>query len=179
MYQETLFDISPLKYFYFFQKEEQERQSRFEKASWKKASTFTWSRFTDPQINRQLKILVTRGRSALSDPDLTRVVPCISLKQLKKQPTQWKQFWKKSLKQQLQAAHNLAEETFRILSNSILYIFNFFIYFFLYYFIDFFFISSFLYVYNFFISLFLNFFIFYFFIPLFNPFLIPSFLSLL
>ncbi|XP_054281333.1 angiotensin-converting enzyme-like [Macrosteles quadrilineatus] len=54
-------------------KEEQERQSRFEKASWKKLSTFAWARFSDPQINRQLKILLSKGRSALSDPDLTRL----------------------------------------------------------------------------------------------------------
>lgn len=55
------------------QKEEQDRQARFEKASWRRASQFVWSRFSDPEIARQLKILTTRGRTALPDHELTRV----------------------------------------------------------------------------------------------------------
>ncbi|KAG8262976.1 hypothetical protein J6590_042778 [Homalodisca vitripennis] len=57
----------------FLQKEEQEREARFQKASWRRASTFAWSRFTDPQVYRQLKILTTRGRAALADYDMTKV----------------------------------------------------------------------------------------------------------
>ncbi|XP_046681921.1 angiotensin-converting enzyme-like [Homalodisca vitripennis] len=54
-------------------KEEQEREARFQKASWRRASTFAWSRFTDPQVYRQLKILTTRGRAALADYDMTKL----------------------------------------------------------------------------------------------------------
>ncbi|XP_075230868.1 angiotensin-converting enzyme-like isoform X2 [Lycorma delicatula] len=42
-------------------------QSKFDRVSWRKGSVFSWSRLPDPVARRQLKLLTTRGRAALSD----------------------------------------------------------------------------------------------------------------
>ncbi|XP_073983474.1 angiotensin-converting enzyme-like [Rhodnius prolixus] len=52
-------------------------QSKFERVSWQKAIGFSWSILPDPTVRRQLQLLATRGRSALSDAkqsELTKLV---------------------------------------------------------------------------------------------------------
>ncbi|XP_034947061.1 angiotensin-converting enzyme-like [Chelonus insularis] len=46
--------------------EEQIQKLEFERSSWKKATSFAWTRIPDPLTRRQLKMLVIKGRNALS-----------------------------------------------------------------------------------------------------------------
>ncbi|XP_039290026.1 angiotensin-converting enzyme isoform X1 [Nilaparvata lugens] len=48
-------------------------QSKFDRVSWKKATSFSWTRLPDPVARRQLRLLTTRGRGPLSDAKYTEL----------------------------------------------------------------------------------------------------------
>nr|XP_014291052.2 angiotensin-converting enzyme-like [Halyomorpha halys] len=55
----------------------QSLQSKLEKVSWQKAIQFSWSLLPDQMTRKQLQLLATRSRSALSDPklqELSRII---------------------------------------------------------------------------------------------------------
>ncbi|XP_063230268.1 angiotensin-converting enzyme-like isoform X2 [Bacillus rossius redtenbacheri] len=57
--------------------EQQGLQDKLERASWRRAASFGWTRFSDPELRRKLRALVSRGRHALPDQEhgqLQRIV---------------------------------------------------------------------------------------------------------
>lgn len=56
-----------------WQLEEQTLKLKFERSSWRKAVTFAWTRIPDPLTRRQLKMIVVRGRNALTDDKFNEV----------------------------------------------------------------------------------------------------------
>ena len=53
--------------------DEQTLKLKFERASWRKAVTFAWSRIPDPLARRELKMIATKGRSSLTDDKFNEV----------------------------------------------------------------------------------------------------------
>ncbi|CAL1685748.1 unnamed protein product [Lasius platythorax] len=53
--------------------DEQTLKLKFERASWRKAITFAWSRIPDPLARRELKMIVTKGRSSLTDDKFNEI----------------------------------------------------------------------------------------------------------
>ncbi|XP_023289186.1 angiotensin-converting enzyme-like [Orussus abietinus] len=53
--------------------EEQTFKLKFDRASWRKAVTFAWSRVPDPLTRRQLKMIAVKGRSALTDDKFNEI----------------------------------------------------------------------------------------------------------
>lgn len=53
--------------------EDQTLKLKFDRASWKKAVSFAWSRVPDPMARRQLKIVAVRGRYSLSDDKFNEI----------------------------------------------------------------------------------------------------------
>ncbi|XP_024941481.1 angiotensin-converting enzyme isoform X2 [Cephus cinctus] len=53
--------------------EEQTRKMKFDRASWRKAVSFAWSRVPDPLTRRQLKMIAVRGRSSLTDDKFNEI----------------------------------------------------------------------------------------------------------
>lgn len=47
---------------------------KFDRASWRKAVTFAWSRIPDPLARRELRMITTKGRSALNDDRFNEVI---------------------------------------------------------------------------------------------------------
>lgn len=58
----------------FNQLDEQTLKAKFDRASWRKAVSFAWSRIPDPLARRQLKMLATRGRNSLTDDKFNEVM---------------------------------------------------------------------------------------------------------
>ncbi|XP_066588650.1 angiotensin-converting enzyme-like [Prorops nasuta] len=58
--------------------DEQTLKLKFDRASWRKAVSFAWSRIPDPLARRQLKMLAVRGRSSLTDDKFNEVYHLIS-----------------------------------------------------------------------------------------------------
>lgn len=57
--------------------DEQTLKLKFERASWRKAITFAWSRIPDPLARRELKMIATKGRSSLTDDKFNEVNKCL------------------------------------------------------------------------------------------------------
>lgn len=57
--------------------DEQALKLKFERASWRKAITFAWSRIPDPLARRELKMIATKGRSSLTDDKFNEVNKCL------------------------------------------------------------------------------------------------------
>ncbi|KAG5345054.1 ACE enzyme, partial [Acromyrmex charruanus] len=53
--------------------DEQILKLKFERASWRKAVTFAWSRIPDPLARRELKMIATKGRSSLTDDKFNEI----------------------------------------------------------------------------------------------------------
>ncbi|EFN79409.1 Angiotensin-converting enzyme [Harpegnathos saltator] len=53
--------------------DEQTLKLKFERASWRKAVTFAWSRIPDPLARRELKMIATKGRSSLTDDKFNEI----------------------------------------------------------------------------------------------------------
>ncbi|XP_047368061.1 angiotensin-converting enzyme-like isoform X2 [Vespa velutina] len=53
--------------------DEQTLKLKFERASWRKAVSFAWSRIPDPLARRELKMIVIRGRNALTDDKFNEI----------------------------------------------------------------------------------------------------------
>lgn len=62
--------------------DEQTLKLKFERASWRKAITFAWSRIPDPLARRELKMIVTKGRSSLTDDKFNEVDKYVELKRI-------------------------------------------------------------------------------------------------
>lgn len=60
--------------------DEQTLKLKFERASWRKAITFAWSRIPDPLARRELKMIVTKGRNSLSDDKFNEVDKYLKIK---------------------------------------------------------------------------------------------------
>lgn len=58
--------------------DEQTLKLKFERASWRKAITFAWSRIPDPLARRELKMIATKGRSSLTDDKFNEVDKCFN-----------------------------------------------------------------------------------------------------
>ncbi|KYN06359.1 Angiotensin-converting enzyme [Cyphomyrmex costatus] len=58
--------------------DEQTLKLKFERASWRKAVTFAWSRIPDPLARRELKMIATKGRSSLTDDKFNEIHRLIS-----------------------------------------------------------------------------------------------------
>lgn len=59
--------------YHFYQIDEQTLKLKFERASWRKAITFAWSRIPDPLARKELKMIVTKGRNSLTDDKFNEV----------------------------------------------------------------------------------------------------------
>lgn len=53
--------------------DEQKLQSKFNRASWNKASDFMWTRIPDPVVQRQFKMLTLKGQANVPDSKLNEV----------------------------------------------------------------------------------------------------------
>ncbi|XP_046422645.1 angiotensin-converting enzyme-like isoform X2 [Neodiprion virginianus] len=58
--------------------DEQTLKAKFDRASWRKAVSFAWSRIPDPLARRQLKMLATRGRNSLTDDKFNEIYHLIA-----------------------------------------------------------------------------------------------------
>ncbi|CAG9763914.1 unnamed protein product [Ceutorhynchus assimilis] len=58
--------------------EEQTLKAKFDKVSWRKATEFDWTRMPDPTVRRQLRMLATKDRVALSDEKYNEIHHLIS-----------------------------------------------------------------------------------------------------
>ncbi|XP_026826891.1 angiotensin-converting enzyme-like isoform X3 [Ooceraea biroi] len=58
--------------------DEQALKLKFERASWRKAITFAWSRIPDPLARRELKMIATKGRYSLTDDKFNEIHRLIS-----------------------------------------------------------------------------------------------------
>ncbi|KAG7188772.1 hypothetical protein KM043_008390 [Ampulex compressa] len=53
--------------------DEQALKLKFERASWRKAVSFAWSRIPDPLARRELKIIAVKGRNSLTDDKFNEI----------------------------------------------------------------------------------------------------------
>ncbi|XP_046742982.1 angiotensin-converting enzyme-like isoform X2 [Diprion similis] len=58
--------------------DEQTLKAKFDRASWRKAVSFAWSRIPDPLARRQLKMVATRGRNSLTDDKFNEIYHLIA-----------------------------------------------------------------------------------------------------
>ena len=57
-----------------FQLEDQTLSAKFQRLSWRRATSFTWTRIPDPLVRRQLHMLATDGRSSLPEDKFNEVL---------------------------------------------------------------------------------------------------------
>lgn len=63
--------------------DEQILKLKFERASWRKAITFAWSRIADPLARRELKMIATKSRGSLTDDKFNEVYEFLAFNTLK------------------------------------------------------------------------------------------------
>lgn len=62
-------------YLPFLQFEEQALSAKFHRLSWKRATSYTWTRLPDPIVRRQLHMVAIEGRAALPEEKFNEVSP--------------------------------------------------------------------------------------------------------